>query len=255
MRWTHAADRTRPLFGYAMILGGFGAPLFLFLAGLAVVLSAESKLRKTGDFAASWWAAQKRGWQVFGLAFLFRLQSYILSGGYSAAQLAEGRHSQRDGAGNRDDGAHGTNGPQEGRARRAVCGGCRRHHLAHADRPRDAAARVAARPNRVVFPANAWPHQLHPLSMGRVSCSRVPPSGSSSTASGPPETRQAPPGDARHRGRPARVAGPRSVVPAAVYTRTRTTGRPLPSFFFLRVGLLTLLLPLGYALGSRAASA
>ena len=30
---------------------------------------------------------QNRGWQVFGLAFLFRLQSYILSGGYSALSL------------------------------------------------------------------------------------------------------------------------------------------------------------------------
>ena len=85
--WTHASDRTRPLFGYAMILGGLGAPLFLFLAGVAVVLSAASKFRKTGDFAASWWVVQKRGWQVFGLAFLFRLQSYILSGGYSALSL------------------------------------------------------------------------------------------------------------------------------------------------------------------------
>jgi uncharacterized membrane protein len=85
--WTQPADRTRPLFGYAMILGGFGAPLFLFLAGIAVVLSAGSKFRRTGDFAGSWWAAQKRGWQVFGLAFLFRLQSYILSGGYSALSL------------------------------------------------------------------------------------------------------------------------------------------------------------------------
>ena len=85
--WTHAADRTRPLFGHAMILGGFGAPLFLFLAGVAVVLSAESKFRKTHDFAASWRAVQNRGWQVFGLAFLFRLQSYILSGGYSALSL------------------------------------------------------------------------------------------------------------------------------------------------------------------------
>ncbi len=66
---------------------GLGAPLFLFLAGLAAVLSAESKLRRTGDFAASWWAVQKRGWQVFGLAFLFRLQSYILSGGYSLLSL------------------------------------------------------------------------------------------------------------------------------------------------------------------------
>ena len=85
--WTRVEDRTRPVFGYAMMLGGFGAPLFLFLAGVAVVLSAESKSRRTGDFEASWRAAEKRGWQVFGLAFLFRLQSYILSGGYSAASL------------------------------------------------------------------------------------------------------------------------------------------------------------------------
>ena len=85
--WTQPADRTRPLFGYAMILGGFGAPLFLFLAGVAVVLSAESKFRKAGDFGGAWWAAQKRGWQIFGLALLFRVQSYILSGGYSAVSL------------------------------------------------------------------------------------------------------------------------------------------------------------------------
>jgi uncharacterized membrane protein len=85
--WTRVEDRTRPLFGYAMILGGFGAPLFLFLAGVAVALSAGSKYRRTGDFSAAWQAAQNRGWQIFGLAFLFRLQSYVLSGAYSAASL------------------------------------------------------------------------------------------------------------------------------------------------------------------------
>jgi uncharacterized membrane protein len=85
--WTAAADRSRPLFGYAMILGGFGAPLFLFLAGVAVVLSAESKFRKTGDFTSAWRATQKRGWQLFGLAFLFRLQSFILGGGHNAIGL------------------------------------------------------------------------------------------------------------------------------------------------------------------------
>jgi uncharacterized membrane protein len=85
--WTLVEERGRPVFGYAMILGGFGAPLFLFLAGVAAVLSAESKHRRTGEFGASWGAAQRRGWQIFGLAFLFRLQSYILSGGYSAASL------------------------------------------------------------------------------------------------------------------------------------------------------------------------
>ena len=85
--WTAPSDRSRPLFGYAMILGGFGAPLFLFLAGVAVILSAESKFRKTGDFRAAWRVAEKRGWQLFGLAFLFRLQSFILGGGYNAIGL------------------------------------------------------------------------------------------------------------------------------------------------------------------------
>jgi uncharacterized membrane protein len=85
--WTRVAERQRPGFIYAMILGGFGAPLFLFLAGVSLVLSAESKFRKTGDLGGSWRAVQKRGWQIFGFAFLFRLQSFILTGGYSAIGL------------------------------------------------------------------------------------------------------------------------------------------------------------------------
>jgi uncharacterized membrane protein len=85
--WTRFPDRSTNAFGWAMVLGGFGAPMFLFLAGVSLVLSAESKFRKTGDFARAWRAAQTRGWQVFGLAFLFRLQSYILTAGYSAMSL------------------------------------------------------------------------------------------------------------------------------------------------------------------------
>jgi uncharacterized membrane protein len=85
--WTAVAERQRPGFGYAMVLGGFGAPMFLFLAGVSLVLSAESRYRKSGDFRASWRGVQKRGWQVFGLAFLFRLQSFILTGGYSLIGL------------------------------------------------------------------------------------------------------------------------------------------------------------------------
>jgi uncharacterized membrane protein len=85
--WTRFPDRSTSAFGWAMVLGGFGAPMFLFLAGVSLVLSAESKFRKTSDFGASWRAVQKRGWQVFGLAFLFRLQSYILTAGYSAISL------------------------------------------------------------------------------------------------------------------------------------------------------------------------
>jgi uncharacterized membrane protein len=85
--WTRVADRSHRGFGYAMMLGGLGAPLFLFLAGVAVVLSAESKFRKTGDFSGAWRATRNRGWQVFGLAFLFRLQSYLLGGATDALEL------------------------------------------------------------------------------------------------------------------------------------------------------------------------
>ena len=38
--WTRVADRRSRAFGESLILGGFGAPLFLFLAGIGVVMSA-----------------------------------------------------------------------------------------------------------------------------------------------------------------------------------------------------------------------
>jgi uncharacterized membrane protein len=85
--WTRAADRSRAAFGYAMVVGGFGAPLFLFLAGVALVLSAESKYQRSGDFSRAWRTAEKRGWEIFGLAFLFRLQAFVLSGAENAAGL------------------------------------------------------------------------------------------------------------------------------------------------------------------------
>ena len=77
--WTRTADRTLRGFGYSLILGGFAAPLFLFLAGVAIPLSAGSKARRSNDPAAAALAVQKRGFEIFLLAFLFRLQSFVLS--------------------------------------------------------------------------------------------------------------------------------------------------------------------------------
>jgi uncharacterized membrane protein len=77
--WTRAADRGTPAFGESMILGGFGAPLFLFLAGVAVAMSAGSKARRTGDSGAAVNAVQRRGLEIFLLAFVFRFQSFVLS--------------------------------------------------------------------------------------------------------------------------------------------------------------------------------
>ena len=45
--WTAAPDRVQQAFAWAMVVGGFGAPLFLLLAGVAVSLSAGSKARRT----------------------------------------------------------------------------------------------------------------------------------------------------------------------------------------------------------------
>ncbi len=79
--WTRVEDRGHAAYKWAIVLGGFGAPVFLFLAGIALALAAGSRLRKgrTGTEAAA--LARRRGWQIFGLAVLFRFQAWIVSGG------------------------------------------------------------------------------------------------------------------------------------------------------------------------------
>ena len=79
--WTIVADRGRTAYRYALMIGGLGAPVFLFLAGIAIVLAAGARLRKGQSDAAAAAAARRRGWQIFGLAFLFRFQAWALSGG------------------------------------------------------------------------------------------------------------------------------------------------------------------------------
>jgi uncharacterized membrane protein len=76
--WTRFPDNRSREFEYAMVLGGFGAPLFLFLAGVIVPLSAGSKLRRSGDRGRAWRTVARRGLEIFGLALLFRVQAWIL---------------------------------------------------------------------------------------------------------------------------------------------------------------------------------
>jgi uncharacterized membrane protein len=85
--WTRNADRNSVIFGYAKVLGGFAAPLFLFLAGIAVVFATRAQLNRTGDPALASRAVQRRGWQIFGLAFLFRFQAWILNPLASPGQM------------------------------------------------------------------------------------------------------------------------------------------------------------------------
>jgi uncharacterized membrane protein len=77
--WTRPTDRRSLAFGCAAILAGFAAPMFLFLAGVSVSLGAGARARRTGDAAAAAASVRRRGWQIFGLAYLFRLQAYMLN--------------------------------------------------------------------------------------------------------------------------------------------------------------------------------
>src|SRR3954467_12157109 len=77
--WTREGDRHSTAFGESLILGGFGAPLFLFLAGVTVAMSAGSKARRLGDNGLAARAVMRRGLEIFALAFLFRFQSFVLS--------------------------------------------------------------------------------------------------------------------------------------------------------------------------------
>ena len=80
--WTMAADRGRPAYRWITLVGGIGgAPVFLFLAGAALALAAGARTRSGRTDVEAAALARTRGWQVFGLAFLFRLQAWIISGG------------------------------------------------------------------------------------------------------------------------------------------------------------------------------
>ena len=70
--WTRDLDRQSELWYVVAFVGGVGSPLFLFLAGVASAMAAASKGAPL---------ARRRGWQVFGLGLLFRVQSQILGMG------------------------------------------------------------------------------------------------------------------------------------------------------------------------------
>ena len=85
--WTRVPDRETTAFGRAMLLGGMGTTLFLTLAGVAVALSAGSKLRRTGSPGAASAAVVRRGLEIFVLAFLFRFQAWILGWSHTPSDL------------------------------------------------------------------------------------------------------------------------------------------------------------------------
>lgn len=80
--WTAAAERTRTAYHWISFVGGLaGTPIFLFLAGVALALGAGARMRRGRSEREVAALARRRGCQIVGLAFLFRLQSWVISGG------------------------------------------------------------------------------------------------------------------------------------------------------------------------------
>jgi len=81
--WTRLSPAVRRTIAFrdATVLGGFAAPLFLWLAGLAVVLAATRAAERAGSRRAAVEMICRRGLEIFILAFLFRLQGFIVTPG------------------------------------------------------------------------------------------------------------------------------------------------------------------------------
>src|SRR5471032_2412490 len=79
--WTRLNVRQSIPFRNATVLGGFAAPLFLWLAGLAVVLAATRTAERSGSRRAAVEMICRRGLEIFILGFLFRLQGWVITPG------------------------------------------------------------------------------------------------------------------------------------------------------------------------------
>lgn len=81
--WLHPESRKTTFFMWSQLGGTLPAPLFLFLAGVSFALVTD-KLRQKG--VPSKQIARttiRRGAEVLGLGFLFRLQEYVIAWGWS----------------------------------------------------------------------------------------------------------------------------------------------------------------------------
>ena len=77
--WTLQTGRDSWAFTAIIFAAGWAAPLFLMLAGVSVPLAGASRIARGRSREDASWELQKRGWQIFLLAHLFRFQSFLLN--------------------------------------------------------------------------------------------------------------------------------------------------------------------------------
>jgi uncharacterized membrane protein len=79
--WTRLTVRRTVAFRDATVLGGFAAPLFLWLAGVSVVLAASRAMDRGTSRRDAVASLVRRGIEIFLLGFLFRVQGFIVTPG------------------------------------------------------------------------------------------------------------------------------------------------------------------------------
>lgn len=79
--WTVTAEKTSYRYWWVMLISGMAAPMFLFLAGVSVSLASGSKLRRGSTPGAASRSMVRRGFWIWVLALLFRVQAFVLSPG------------------------------------------------------------------------------------------------------------------------------------------------------------------------------
>jgi uncharacterized membrane protein len=78
--WVRPAEHGRPAFAYTRLVGGYPAVMFLFLAGLALALLTEGRWRAPGASPRGVIReGVRRGLEILGYAFLFRLWMFTTS--------------------------------------------------------------------------------------------------------------------------------------------------------------------------------
>jgi uncharacterized membrane protein len=78
--WLAPAAKTGDAYWFIRHMSGLPSRLFLLLVGVSAAIRFNAQLAKGVDERTIRWQAAKRGLQIVGLAYLFRLQEYTLSG-------------------------------------------------------------------------------------------------------------------------------------------------------------------------------
>ena len=78
--WTLPAAKGSQTYAWLIMLGGFAAPLFLFLAVVAAVLAVSGRIAGGWTHRDAARRVERRGFEILLLALLFRVQSFILGG-------------------------------------------------------------------------------------------------------------------------------------------------------------------------------